>query len=450
MAVTKIWPVRGRVESPLDYAANEEKTANPRWDKSSLQNLTDVMHYAADEDKTEKQFFVSGVNCTPAIARDQFVIVKKQFDKEDGIVAYHGYQSFAEGEVTPELAHEIGLEFAKRVWGEDYQVVVATHLNTRNLHNHFIVNSVSFRHGKRLRAKQWYELNKVSDEICREHGLSVIENRRGKGIPKQLYYAEKNGGSTRVNIAKAAVDEALAVSTNVTEFEMALKAKGYHCNFNPNHKHWTIWQKDWKRPIRLTRMGEEYMARRIMERLDEGFENKTFEVFQKAVVVRRKQYVLFTREDKIKRVGGLKGLYLHYCYLLGYLPKYKQQPTKVSPLLRDDLIKMEQIAKETRLLCRENISSAGELSIFKEKTESSIAAKMQKQRELRNLIKRKIPPEEREKARSELTGINDDLKKLRSDLKLAGRIEERSKVIEEKVKTVDKERSEVKANERRR
>ena len=450
MAVTKIWPVRGRVESPLDYAANEEKTANPRWDKSSLQNLTDVMHYAADEGKTEKQFFVSGVNCTPAIARDQFVIVKKQFDKEDGIVAYHGYQSFAEGEVTPELAHEIGLEFARRVWGDDYQVVVATHLNTKCFHNHFIVNSVSFKHGKRLRAKQWYELNKVSDEICKEHGLSIIENRRGKGIPKQLYYAEKNGGSTRVNIAKAAVDEALAVSTNVTEFELALKAKSYLCNFNPNHKHWTIRQKDWKRPIRLTRMGEDYTARRIMERLDEGLENKTFEVFQKAVVVRRKQYVLFTREDKIKRVGGLKGLYLHYCYLLGYLPKYKQQPTKVSPLLRDDLIKMEQIAKETRLLCRENISSAGELSIFKEKTESSIADKMQKQRELRNLIKRKITPEEREKARLELAEINDDLKKLRSDLKFAGRIEERSKVIEEKVKVVDKERSEVKKNERRR
>ena len=75
---------------------------------------------------------------------------------------------------------------------------------------------------------------------------------------------------------------------------------------------------------------------------------------------------------------------------------------------------------------------------------------MQKQQELRNLIKRKITPEERKKARSELAGINDDLKKLRSDLKLAGRIEERSKVIEEKVKAVDKERSEVKENERRR
>ena len=138
MAVTKLWPIRGRVDSPLNYAANEEKTANPGWDKSSLQNLTDVMHYAADEDKTEKQFFVSGVNCNPAIARDQFVTVKKQFDKEDDIVAYHGYQSFAEGEVTPEQAHEIGIELARRFWGDGYQVIVATHLNTSHVHSHII------------------------------------------------------------------------------------------------------------------------------------------------------------------------------------------------------------------------------------------------------------------------------------------------------------------------
>ena len=441
MAVTKIWPVRGRVESPLDYAANEEKTANPRWDKSSLQNLTDVMHYAADEGKTEKQFFVSGVNCTPAIARDQFVIVKKQFDKEDGIVAYHGYQSFAEGEVTPELAHEIGLEFAKRVWGEDYQVVVATHLNTKCFHNHFIVNSVSFKHGKRLRAKQWYELNKVSDEICREHGLSIIENRRGKGIPKQLYYAEKNGGSTRVNIAKAAVDEALAVSTNVTEFEMALKAKGYLCNFNPNHKHWTIWQKDWKRPIRLTRMGEEYMARRIMERLDEGFENKTFEVFQKAVVVRRKQYVLFTREDKIKRVGGLKGLYLHYCYLLGYLPKYKQNPSKVHSLLKDELLKCEMYSEEAKLLAKHHISDMSELAAHKEMLLTGIGSLEEDRDKLRLKAKRKIPEDERSLCKEEIAGITCELKSLRKELKLIEDIEKRSPVMKEQLDQMDKERT---------
>mgnify|MGYP003293236626 FL=1 len=120
MAVTKIWPVRGKPDSPLNYISNEMKTANPKWNKSSLGSLTDVMHYAVDEEKTEKQFFVTGINCSSEIARDQFVTVKKQYGKEDGIVAYHGYQSFGEDEVTPEQAHAIGVEFAQRIWGDDY------------------------------------------------------------------------------------------------------------------------------------------------------------------------------------------------------------------------------------------------------------------------------------------------------------------------------------------
>lgn len=227
MAVTKIWPVRGKPDSPLSYVMDEMKTANPKWNREELSALTDVMHYAADEDKTEKQFFVTGINCSAQIARDQFVTVKKQFGKEGGIVAYHGYQSFEEGEVSPELAHRIGVEFAQRVWGEDYQVLVATHLNTDHIHNHFVVNSVSFRHGRRLREKQWYELNRVSDEICREHGLSVVEHPKGKGLPYQEHRSEQQGGSTRRNVTRAAVDEAIAVSTNLKEFEIVMKSRGY-------------------------------------------------------------------------------------------------------------------------------------------------------------------------------------------------------------------------------
>lgn len=86
MAVTKIWPVRGKPDSPLSYVMDEMKTANPKWNREELSALTDVMHYAADEDKTEKQFFVTGINCSAQIARDQFVTVKKQFGKEGGIV----------------------------------------------------------------------------------------------------------------------------------------------------------------------------------------------------------------------------------------------------------------------------------------------------------------------------------------------------------------------------
>lgn len=111
MAVTRIWPVRGRIKAVIDYAANPQKT------EISLQ---DVLEYAANGMKTEKGMYVSGLNCDPAVASTQFRLIKKQFNKQDsinGIAGYHAYQSFAAGEVTPEQAHKIGREMAQRLWG---------------------------------------------------------------------------------------------------------------------------------------------------------------------------------------------------------------------------------------------------------------------------------------------------------------------------------------------
>lgn len=446
MAVMKIWPIKGRVDSPLSYVANEMKTANPRWDKSNLQNLTDVMHYAADSEKTEKQFFVTGINCSPEIARDQFVTVKKQFNKEGGIVAYHGYQSFAEDEVTPEQAHAIGVEFAKRVWGEDYQVIVATHLNTNHFHNHFVVNSVSFKHGKRCRAKQWYELNKINDEICLAHGLSIIEKPEGKQLPYPLYREEKSGGSTRMIVARKAVDEAIAASSNMKEFEMALKSMGYRCNFDPERKYWTIKGRTWKKVMRLERLGSEYSNERIRERIQEFRDGKDYMTFQRAFVVVR-QYKLPTRQTKIKKVGGLKGLYLHYCYLLGYLPKYTKRPTRVSPVLKDDLLKLDQISEEARLLSRYDISTDKDLVAFKEKCEFMIEAREELRSDLRNKLRRNISDEKRIEARMDIAYLNDELKTLRKDIKLIDGIKHRSVSIKEKVERIE---SEVNKNERRR
>ena len=447
MAVTKIWPGKGKADSPLRYIANEMKTENPKWNKSSLGNLTDVMHYAADEEKTEKQFFVTGVNCSAEIARDQFVTVKKQFNKEDGIVAYHGYQSFEEGEVTPELAHAIGVEFAQRVWGEDYQVVVAIHLNTNHIHNHFVVNSVSFLHGRRLQKKQWYELNKISDEICRAHGLSVVEKPEGKGLPKQIYEAERSGGSTRLNVARKAVDEAISVSTNMREFELAMKSMGYSCSFDPNRKHWTIKHRSWKKPMRLYRMGEDYSNDRIMERIMAAPEEKPFAVFQRTVYV-RKQYKLSTREQKIKKVGGLRGLYLHYCYLLGYLPKYNQNPIRVSPVIRDDITKIEMISKEARLIEQEKLMTLDDVANFKASREALIVQKTEQHYEVMKVLRRKVPEEEKDKARETAYELKEEIKELRKEVRLAEHIEVRAKDMEERINEIEK--SEVKRNERRR
>ena len=157
MAVTKIWQVRGWIGDVLSYVKNPQKT------DMALQNVLD---YAANESKTEQGLFVSGLNCDAETAAMQFPLVKKQFGKTGGIIAYHAYQSFEQGELSAEQAHEIGMEFAKEVWGKRFQVVVATHLNSNCLHNHFVVNSVSFVDGKRCRAKQWREL---SQKIGRAH-----------------------------------------------------------------------------------------------------------------------------------------------------------------------------------------------------------------------------------------------------------------------------------------
>ena len=449
MAVTKIWPIKGRVGSPLDYVANEEKTENPKWDKSSLANLTDVMHYAADDDKTQKQFFVTGINCNADTARDQFVTVKKQFDKEDGIVAYHGYQSFAEGEVTPEQAHAIGLEMAQRLWGDRFQVVVATHLNTRCYHNHFVVNSVSFRDGKRCRVKQWYEINKVSDEICRAHGLSVVEHPKGKGVPVYIRDAERAGKPTRLNIAKDAVDEAIRVSSNMREFRIVLESMGYVCNFEDNRKHWIIRQNGWKKPIRMSRMGDDYTNDRIRERIMS--KEKSFILFQRALIIKR-QYRLPTRGNKIRKVGGLKGLYLHYCYLLGYLPRYRQRTIHVSPLLRDDLLRMEQIADETRMLCREKIETMEQLREYRNGLIEKISETEQTRSTLQKKARRKIPEEQKQELKTQSAELNAKLKGMRKEIRMTERIEAQSEGIREKVEQTEKEseRIEVRRDELRR
>lgn len=165
MATTSIWRVGGWLGKVVIYVENPDKTENPAvYEKTDMegrdtQGLSDVIEYAIQQQKTEKvaaddegtaimQRFVSGVNCSPTTARDEMIAVKKRFGKEDGTVAYHGYQSFAPGEADPQTAHEIGLKLAKKLWGEKYQVVVATHLDKSNhLHNHFVVNTVSFVDG---------------------------------------------------------------------------------------------------------------------------------------------------------------------------------------------------------------------------------------------------------------------------------------------------------------
>lgn len=455
MAVCEIWDVRGRLDHPIDYAENPEKTANPKYTEADLQAMVDVMEYATNKDKTEQRYFVTGVNCDPTTARDEMMITKAQWNDESEIVCYHGFQSFKHGEVTPEQAHEVGVKLAQKMWGDRFQVIVATHLNTDCLHNHFVVNSVSFTDGRHYHDNKanLRLLRQRSDELCREYALSVIEHPNGKKKPYALYQAEKSGMPTRDNVTRQAVDEAISKSFTLKDFDRIMAEMGYRVSFDPNRKYWTVIGKGWKRPKRLYKLGEEYTNERIMERITENSYAVKFSRFtepQRTVKVFRFKGSL----TGAKKIGGLRGLYLHYCYKLGILPKNKKQNyARLHYLLKDDLMKMEAITQETRLLCRNRIDTVEQLLSYKGSLETEKTDLLQKRKELYS-ISRKTGGEEKEAIRSQLSDLSKRLSVIRKEVRLCESIEARNAALKEKLSTIradeEQQRKELMTNEYKR
>ena len=345
-----------------DYVMNPEKTA-VAGKLSEEDLLENVMHYAARSDKVEdlcgeKRVFVSGINCVPDIAVQQMNSVKEHFGKIGGAIAYHGYQSFKGWETTPEIAHEIGVKLAEQLWGDRYQVLVTTHLDREShLHNHFVINTVSFVDGIKYHRtnSDYYQMRQLSDELCREYGLSVIE--RPKSKVKKL--------SKRAREAKAAIDEAIARASSPKEFESILRGMGFSVDLDPKHKHWTIISAGWDRPIRMgSRLGEEYTNERIVERIA----NETAEDIPAATASRRRIRVRVRGDfQKRGRTVGLRGLYYHYCYLLGIFPKKgSRQSGKYRYVLKDDLERLDMISAETKLLVTHHIDTAEQLISYRE------------------------------------------------------------------------------------
>lgn len=437
MAVSKLWSVTVRLKAVLDYAANPEKTLNPKYTLEQYQALRDVLAYAKDEEKTEREFFVQGINCNPSTAREQFVTVKEQFGKPDGIQAYHGYLSFKETDITPELAQKIGMEFAERVWGRRHQVLVTTHLNTKHLHCHFVVNSVSFVDGKRCRETSWFKFRHIADELCQKYGLYYNPTPNRSRQSSFLNEREKAGMPTRYARTKATIDEAIASSTSIVQFQHYLDAMGYKYQLSESRKYWTVIPKGWRKPIRLVNLGEDYTNERIIERLRENQSKVILQPFQRETYLPR-QYRLQTREHKIRKVGGLYGLYLHYCYKLGYLPRYKKQNThRLHYLLRDDLMKLDELTAQVRLLGKQGITTSEQLFSYQSKVEEEIKSLTADRKHLRNEIRKvNIDDAMLSAAKEQISVISTRLKELRREARLCDGIAERSGVIRERLDIV--------------
>ena len=456
MAVTSIWAVKGWLGKVVLYIENPDKTENPRCyppkdgTDAQAQNLSDVIGYAARAEKTTitpddesaglVRQFVSGVNCLPSTARDEMLAVKKRFGKEDGVIAYHGYQSFAPGEATPELAHEIGVKLAQQLWGEKYQVLVATHLDKANhLHSHFVVNSVSFVDGIKYHRtrKDYHDMQTVSDELCRECGLSVIEQpQQGRGKQYGEWRAEQEQRPTWRGLIRSEIDALLRRSATETQFYDLLRRKGYAVKFG---KDISVRPPGKERFVRLARnFGAAYTAEAIRQRiLHQPLPQPMRENVPKRPAG---TYRVRSGWNRTGKATGFRALYFYYCYKLGIFSKDRpQNRARLHFLLREDLLQLNHISQEVQLLARHRIDTAGQLALYKEKQEVNIRALSAERRALQKALRTKTvrnSPEQADAHRAQIRGMSERLKALRREVRLCDDIAARSGGMAEKLKAV--------------
>lgn len=427
MATTKIWPVHDSLKRLIGYASNPEKT--------EYSDLRQALHYAADPEKVsgeERMFFVTGINCDANSAYAQMTAVKKRFGKDDGNVAYHAYQSFKPGEVTPEQCHGIGLELARELWGSDYQVLVATHLDRNHLHNHFLVNSVSFRTGNKFNCNMgaYEQLRKVSDRLCQEHDLSVIKNPKGH-TPRSLYFAEKNNEPTRYNLMREAIDYALESCIDYDQLKRALADQGYILEAASNKKYAAIRSVHSKKATRLYRLGEDYDIPAIVERIENNryryAHDLRFRDYEPLQLDRRprQRYYCIGNVKTAKKVGGLRGLYFHYCYRLGILPKGRGQPP-LSPEMREACRQLDSITKQAQLLVEQKFETTEDVERFISQTNDSMAALTEKRQKCYNRLRRCTDTDEINTIKEERDRLTKALALFRQDVKTAQGILDRT------------------------
>ena len=446
MAVTSIWPIKGRVDRVINYARNPEKTTEGSYEElASLHAVDNVVEYAANEMKTERRSYVSCLNCRENTAASQFMETKRYWGKLGGRVCYHGYQSFKAGEVTAETAHEIGVKLAQELWGDRFEVVVATHCNTGHYHNHLVINSVSLMDGKKFynSPADYARMREVSDRLCREYAISVIENPGGRGKNYGEWQAEQNGKPTHRGTIRDDIDRAIRASTTERDFLRVMGEMGYQFKTRGKCgkplKYPGLKPPDANGYFRFHKLGEGYSLEQIKERILQNLQKQVpFPVLEHKPPRRYR-----VQGKPRKKVTGLRALYFRYCYELRIIVKRPASVKRVSFLLREDIAKLDRLDAETRFLGKQHIGTIGELTAHREKASAEIDTLTAQRQELRKELRRlnrqgdTIATDE---VKGKISAISSRLKSLRKEVVLCDGIAQRSGQVKENLERLVKQK----------
>ena len=427
MATTKIWDVRAHVSKLLAYVANKNKTTmefeNKSFDESE-KLAAEILGLPYDHFATEEKKFVSGINCTPDNAKEIMLSLLEDTDSSD-IQAYHGYQSFKPGEVTPDVAHAIGVQLANELWGEDFPVIVATHIDKGHVHNHFCLSATGFS-GKRYHdCKATYKLmRETSDRLCREYGLSIIEKPK-KENRKHIaeVHAKQQGIPTIRDQIRADIDSVVKYEVTLKSFYKRMQLLGYR--FEYRGQYLRIKPYGYNKFFRMDKLGAEYAEDELKARMAYNWRND---------LLRALPIYKPTLQEKPK---GLYALYLHYCYLLGAVQKTVPQDPEVYAAIREDVRRARMYNEHAKFLGKYNLNTGEDLQRHEQMVEEQISTLCKERQALRNKLRWMKDAEKMQPIREEIYAISAKIKPLRKEQKMCKDIYERSTAVARTVEQIE-------------
>lgn len=427
MAYTSVIPVR-RLDQAVKYVMNKEKT--------TAVSLQDALDYAANRDKTEQSCFESSYACTLETAFADMRQTKERWHKLGGVQGYHLVQSFAVGEVTPELAHQIAKELTDRVLGGRYEYVIGTHLNTGHIHSHIVWNSVSCVDGKKYRSnyKSYVtEIRAVSDELCRTHKLSVIDTETSHHVAKPYaeWLAEKNGHPTWRTAIRQDVDAAIGQSLTWRQFLNALERNGYEVRMG--RKYPVLRPPGKERFVRFKTLGKRYTPEAIQTRILYPRSYRPYVENLPTIQHGR----LRSGKKPCRKLTGLRALYYRYLYELGALPR---KPSRSSYAVRQDAYKLDQRIRQMEFLSKHNIDTLEQLETHRKALQIEIGQLQTKRKQLPKT----------DDVQSQHESVNAVLKKLRQEERLCRKIAEHSIEVQQHLTEARRDRAEQQKQEQER
>ena len=427
MATTKIWDVKAHVSKLLAYVANKNKTTMELEVKSDneAENLAaEILGLPPEHFLHEEKKFVTGINCTPENANEVMLALLEGVDSSD-IQAYHGYQSFKPGEVDADTAHAIGIQLANELWGEDFPIIVATHIDKGHVHNHFCLSATGFS-GKRYHdCNATYKLMRdTSDRLCREYGLSVIENPKQQGSKHIAeVHAEKKGIPTMRDQIRADIDAVAKQEFIIKNFYNRMRSLGY--TIEQRGDFLRIKPYGYNKFFRLDKLGTGYTEEDIETRIRNN--------------ARARQWTPITYYEPTLREKprGLYALYLHYCYLLGTIPKVIPKDPEAYAAIKDDVRRARMYSEQAKFLGKYFLDTKDDLIQHALKVRAQMDMLYKERQKLRNKLRWMKDPDEIQPIREQIFAISDKLKPLRKEYAMCKDIYDRSDDIEKTVERVE-------------